>query len=58
MLSRHPMAESTYHDRALSDLIHARSRMHEVMPALNLEANPEEGHVFDHEPGYADYHHD
>lgn len=57
MLSRHPMAEQTHHDRALADLVHERNNL-VGYPGMYLAASTEEGHVFDHEPGMADYHHD
>ena len=66
MLSRHPMAEYTHHDRTLAELVAERNAFSSSNPAMNLastatsanSSNLEEGHVFDHEPGMADYHHD
>ena len=59
MLSHHPMAESTHHDRSLAELVRER---HNAMAAPTKQGSmmnlSEEGHVFDHEPGMADYHHD
>jgi len=50
------MAESTHHDRTLAELVNERNNMiHSTVPTNHMAA---EGHVFDHEPGYADYHHD
>ena len=55
MLSRHPMAEETHHDRTLAELVHERNIMANN-PAMNLAESHEEGHMFDHEPGMPDYH--
>ena len=61
MLANHPMQEATYHARALSDLVNERNNFAGASiegSMMNLAENlTEEGHVFDHEPGYADYHH-
>ena len=68
MLANHPMTEQTQHMRALNELIHERNlvgqptSMHGSMmnlaEAVSQSSNlAETGHVFDHEPGYADYHH-
>ncbi len=56
MLSRHPMEPVTHHDRTLAELVAERNGViDQTSQLLNLS---EEGHVFDHEPGYTDYHHD
>ena len=57
------MAEPTHHDRTLAELVHERNAMANNPTIdghmMNLaERHSEEGHVFDHEPGMVDYHHD
>ena len=58
------MAEYTHHDRTLAELVAERnamasnSAMNLASTATSANGNLEEGHVFDHEPGMADYHHD
>ena len=47
----------TTYDNTLAALVAERNSMVNRIPAMNLEAS-EEGHVFDHEPGMTDYHHD
>ena len=57
MLGRNPMTEETHHDRTLAELVHERNIMANN-PAMNLAESHEEGHVFDHEPGMADFQHE
>ena len=64
MLANHPMAEQTAYMKTLNELVQERNfvgqptntygSMMNLAEAANLA---ETGHVFDHEPGYADYHH-
>ena len=59
MLSRHPMEPQTHHDRTLADLVSERNNLaNQVSEDQLLSLKSEEGHVFDHEPGYSDYHFD
>ena len=62
MLARHPLAESTHHDRTVAQFVHERNSYLDPATAvrgqmMSLAASEEEGHVFDHEPGMSDYHH-
>ena len=55
------MAEATHHDRSLADLIAERNSLLSSPPTKQgqmINLSEEEGHVFDHEPGMQDWHHD
>lgn len=52
------MAEATHHDMTLAELVRERNNLLTNPPSNGQMMNlAEEGHVFDHEPGYDDYHH-
>ena len=58
MLSRHPMSEMTHHGRSLAELVNERNGLVDQTQTGEMMNLSEEGHVFDHEPGMVDYHHD
>ena len=54
---------TTQHDRTLAELVRERSNYVDhtndsPLAAHIMNLSEEEGHVFDHEPGMSDYHHD
>lgn len=49
---------TTNHDLALSELLRQRNVLINDTDRGSMRALSEEGHVFDHEPGMPDYHHD
>ena len=52
------MAEMTHHDHSLAELVNERHEMVNRAPNGQMLNMADEGHVFDHEPGMTDYHHD
>ena len=63
MLARNPMEPATQHDRTLAELIQERNNYvdhtnRSPLAAHMMNLSEEEGHVFDHEPGMSDYHHE